>query len=70
MSIDLPVLSFTFFFNLNFVSRAECGAEEAAPVSSSMDQTVKQPPCYIEEEEEEIFISEPMQDITDGILVS
>lgn len=57
-------------FYLDFVSRAECGAEEVAPVSSYVDQTAQQPPCYLEDEEEEIFLSEPMQEITDGILVS
>ncbi|XP_026201009.1 obscurin isoform X5 [Anabas testudineus] len=46
--------------------QAECGAEEVAPVSSYVDQTAQQPPCYLEDEEEEIFLSEPMQEITDA----
>lgn len=37
--------------------------------SLSTDQTAKQPSCYIEEEEEEFFIPEPMEEITDGILL-
>lgn len=35
-----------------------------------MDQVAQQPVCYLEDEEEEIYISESMQEITDGILVS
>ena len=34
-----------------------------------MDQAIQQPVCYLEEEEE-IYISEQMQEITDGIIVS
>ncbi|KAK9519341.1 hypothetical protein VZT92_022077 [Zoarces viviparus] len=45
--------------------QAECSAEEAVPASTSMDQVVQQPLCYLEEEEE-IFISEQMQEITDA----
>lgn len=56
----------TFSFHLIFVSRAECGTEEAVPASTSISQT----PCYLEDEEEEIYISESLQEITDGILVS
>ncbi|XP_070765008.1 obscurin [Enoplosus armatus] len=39
-------------------------AEEAVP--ASMDQVVQQPVCYLEDEEEEIYISESMQEITDA----
>lgn len=60
----------TFSFYLIFVSRTECSAEETVPASTSMDQVVQQPLCYIQEEEEEIYIAEPMQEITDGILFS
>ncbi|XP_026160421.1 obscurin isoform X2 [Mastacembelus armatus] len=45
--------------------QAECGAEEAVPASSSVEQRAQQPLCYLEEEEE-IYISEPMQEITDA----
>ncbi|XP_059196374.1 obscurin [Centropristis striata] len=45
--------------------QAECSTEETAPASTSMDQVVQQPPCYLEEEEE-IYISEQMQEITDA----
>jgi len=36
--------------------------------TSVSDPALQQPPCY-QEEEEEIYISEPMQEITDGTLV-
>ncbi|XP_031719721.1 obscurin [Anarrhichthys ocellatus] len=45
--------------------QAECSTEEAVPASTSMDQVVQQPLCYLEEEEE-LFISEQMQEITDA----
>ncbi|TNN89356.1 Obscurin [Liparis tanakae] len=45
--------------------QAQCSAEGADPASTSMDQVVQQPLCY-PEEEEEIFISEQMQEITDA----
>ncbi|KAF3834765.1 hypothetical protein F7725_027323 [Dissostichus mawsoni] len=44
--------------------QAEC-SEEAAPPSASVGQVVQQPPLYLEEEEE-IFISEQMQEMTDA----
>ena len=56
------------FLYLIFAPRAEC-TEEAVPAPTSMDQMVQQPPCYLEEEEE-IYISEQMQEITDGIIAS
>lgn len=59
-----------FSFYLIFVSRAECITEEVVPASTSMSQAVQQPLCYLEDEEEEIYISESMQEITDGIPVS
>ncbi|KAM3620450.1 uncharacterized protein V6R79_023680 [Siganus canaliculatus] len=46
--------------------QAQCGIEEAVPRSGSMDQALQQPPCYLEDEEEEIYISESMQEITDA----
>ncbi|XP_022616679.1 obscurin-like [Seriola dumerili] len=46
--------------------QAECSTEETAPAATSMDQVVQQPLYYLEEEEEEIYISEPMQEITDA----
>lgn len=54
-----------------FVSRVEHGTEETVPTpaATSMDPVVQQPLYYLEEEEEEIYISEPMQEIADGILV-
>ncbi|XP_034386307.1 LOW QUALITY PROTEIN: obscurin [Cyclopterus lumpus] len=45
--------------------QAECSAEGAVPALTSMDQVVQQPLCY-PEEEEEIYISEQMQEITDA----
>ncbi|KAM7409839.1 hypothetical protein PAMA_001372 [Pampus argenteus] len=33
---------------------------------TSMDQATQQPLCYIEEEEQELYIAEPMQEITDA----
>lgn len=35
-----------------------------------MAEVLQQPLCYLEDEEEEIYISESMQEITDGILLS
>ncbi|XP_056234585.1 obscurin [Seriola aureovittata] len=46
--------------------QAECSTEETAPAATSMDHVVQQPLYYLEEEEEEIYISEPMQEITDA----
>ncbi|CAK6958063.1 LOW QUALITY PROTEIN: obscurin [Scomber scombrus] len=43
--------------------QTECSTEETVPASTSMKQ---QPLYYIEEEEEEIYIAEPMQEITDA----
>ncbi|XP_037325748.2 obscurin isoform X2 [Pungitius pungitius] len=43
----------------------ECSHKEALSASTSMDQVVQQPICYLEEEEE-IYISEQMQEITDA----
>lgn len=57
-----------FTFYPLFFSRAECRTEETVPATTPVDQVVQQPLCYLEEVEEEIYISEPMQDITDGIL--
>eukprot|EP00064_Thunnus_orientalis_P001398 superscaffoldBa00000095_g1401 len=47
-------------------SITECSTEETVPASTSMDRAVQQPLYYLEEEEEEIYIAEPMQDITDA----
>ncbi|KAM8745978.1 obscurin isoform 6-T7 [Acanthopagrus schlegelii] len=44
----------------------ECATEQAVPASTSMDQMLQQPVCYPEDEEEEIYISESMQEITDA----
>lgn len=57
------------FCILTFVSRAECSHDEAVSASTSVDHVVQQPMCYLEEEEE-IYISEQMQEIADGIVVS
>ncbi|KAF0042109.1 hypothetical protein F2P81_005641 [Scophthalmus maximus] len=46
--------------------QAECRTEETVPATTPVDQVVQQPLCYLEEVEEEIYISEPMQDITDA----
>ncbi|XP_039666658.1 obscurin isoform X11 [Perca fluviatilis] len=45
--------------------QTEYSTEEAVPASTSMDQAIQQPVCYLEEEEE-IYISEQMQEITDA----
>ncbi|XP_037625804.1 obscurin isoform X2 [Sebastes umbrosus] len=45
--------------------QAERSTEEAVAAPTSVDQVVQQPPCYLEEEEE-IYISEQMQEITDA----
>lgn len=47
-----------------YISRTRCGADSAAPASAA--QLPQQPPCFLEDEEEEIYISESMQEITDG----
>ncbi|KAI3368742.1 hypothetical protein L3Q82_025731 [Scortum barcoo] len=46
--------------------QAECSAEATVSAPTSMDQVLPQPVCYLEEEEEEIYISESMQEITDA----
>ncbi|XP_047198786.1 obscurin-like isoform X2 [Hippoglossus stenolepis] len=46
--------------------QAECSTEETLPVTTPMDESAQQPLCYLEEVEEEIYISEPMQEITDA----
>ncbi|XP_045905964.1 obscurin [Micropterus dolomieu] len=43
--------------------QAECSTEKADP---AVDQVAQQPVCYLEDEEEEIYISESMQEITDA----
>lgn len=40
--------------------------EEAVPTPASMDSAAQQPLYYLEEVEEELYISEPMQEITDA----
>lgn len=37
---------------------------------STLDQGGQQPSCYLEEEEEEIYISEALNEITDGSSLS
>ncbi|TMS20369.1 Obscurin [Larimichthys crocea] len=49
-------------FSSEHSEQAECGTEEAVPASTSIGQT----PCYLEDEEEEIYISESLQEITDA----
>lgn len=49
---------------LFYISRTTCGADQAAPASAA--QLPQQPPCFLEDEEEEIYLSESMQEITDG----
>lgn len=46
------------------------GFKQSVPAPTSADQPLQEPPCYLEEEEEEIYISEAMQEITDGNFVS
>ncbi|KAE8294142.1 Obscurin [Larimichthys crocea] len=48
-------------FSSEHSEQAECGTE-AVPASTSIGQT----PCYLEDEEEEIYISESLQEITDA----
>ncbi|XP_040040446.2 obscurin isoform X3 [Gasterosteus aculeatus] len=45
--------------------QAECSHDEAVFASTSVDHVVQQPMCYLEEEEE-IYISEQMQEIADA----
>lgn len=45
------------------------GAEQAVPESTAADQVSQEPPHY-QEEEEESYISEAMQEITDGTFLS
>lgn len=52
-----------------FVSSAEGGAEVSLYAPTSADPAAQQPMCYLEEEEE-IYISEQIQEIADGILAS
>ncbi|XP_071342807.1 obscurin [Trachinotus anak] len=52
-------------FPPGYSEQAECSTEETVPAATSMDR-VQQPLYYLEEEEEEIYISEPMQEITDA----
>ncbi|XP_044217711.1 obscurin [Thunnus albacares] len=53
-------------FPPGYSEQTECSTEETVPASTSMDRAVQQPLYYLEEEEEEIYIAEPMQDITDA----
>ncbi|XP_051233531.1 obscurin isoform X13 [Dicentrarchus labrax] len=46
--------------------QAECSTEEAVTASTSMGHPEQQPLRYLEDEEEEIYISESMQEITDA----
>ncbi|XP_008290272.1 obscurin [Stegastes partitus] len=52
-------------FPPGYPEHAESSAEADVPASTPTEQPVQQPPCYLEEEEE-IYISEPMQEITDA----
>ncbi|XP_058494918.1 obscurin isoform X3 [Solea solea] len=50
-----------------YTEQTQYSAEEAVPYpSTSMDLAVHLPVCYPEEVEEEIYLSEPMQEITDA----
>lgn len=53
-------------FSPEHPEQAECGAEEDVPASTPIGPVLQQPPCYLEDEEEEIYISESMQEITDA----
>ncbi|XP_056894430.1 obscurin isoform X3 [Takifugu flavidus] len=44
----------------------ECSADRAVPASTTEGQVPQQPPCFLEDEEEELYISESMQEITDA----
>eukprot|EP00066_Takifugu_rubripes_P023926 XP_011613192.1 PREDICTED: LOW QUALITY PROTEIN: obscurin-like [Takifugu rubripes] len=44
----------------------ECSADQALPASTTEGQVLQQPPCFLEDEEEELYISESMQEITDA----
>lgn len=55
-------------FCLFSLAIVECSTEMDIRAPSSEDQSRQQPVCYLEEEEE-IYITEPMQEITDGIFV-
>ncbi|XP_077390337.1 obscurin [Festucalex cinctus] len=45
--------------------QAECSIAEVPQLASVDQPAQQQPPCYLEEEEEEIYISDQMQEITD-----
>lgn len=49
---------------LFYIFRTKCSADQAVPASTG--QVFQQPPCFLEDEEEELYISESMQEITDG----
>ncbi|KAG7230719.1 hypothetical protein INR49_019532 [Caranx melampygus] len=55
-------------FPPGYDEQVEQGTEETvpAPAATSKDPMIQQPVYYLEEEEEEIYISEPMQEITDA----
>lgn len=53
-------------FFLFYVFRTECSVDQAVPASTAEGQVLQQPPCFLEDEEEELYISESMQEITDG----
>lgn len=56
------VLTFSPFYFFG----TECSADRAVPASTAAGQVLQQPPCFLEDEEEEIYISESLQEITDG----
>lgn len=65
------LLIFSFSLHPILVSSdVPSGSEQSVPAPTSADQPLQEPPRYLEEEEEEIYISEAMQEITDGNFVS
>ncbi|XP_050933200.1 LOW QUALITY PROTEIN: obscurin [Lates calcarifer] len=53
-------------FPPGYPEQAQCNTEETVLAATSMDNVAQQPLRYLEEEEEEIYTSEAMQEITDA----
>ncbi|KAM4629824.1 obscurin [Polymixia lowei] len=53
-------------FTPGYSEQTECGPEEAVASTTSIQQAVQEPLYYPEEEEEELYISESMQEIPDA----
>ncbi|KAM3876175.1 obscurin [Diretmus argenteus] len=54
------------FFSPGYPEQTKCSAEEAVATATSIGKVVQEPLYYPEEEEEELYISESMQEIPDA----